>query len=229
MGEGYVDSLVSHSGTDTQALLPSSDRGWDGLVRAHAASSRGCPNFMCFDSRLKLGRKERGGRTEDTECVSFSFRIRTPPHQSPIPLSSHPDLLEPHILRSLSNVKVVSVHASCAGCHTIVLDIEGTAWLFGRNQLAALGVPGIDAISENAPRSLRARELGASPGTVFVSAACGRSHSVLVGSNGRVWTAGLNSLGQVRSSLTVAPTPLTAGKYKSAGTRPAQKLTYSSS
>ena len=58
----------------------SSDRGGDGLVRAHAASSRGCPNFMCFDFRLKLGRKERGGRTEDSECVSFSFR--TPPHHN---------------------------------------------------------------------------------------------------------------------------------------------------
>ena len=124
--------------------------------------------------------------------------------QSPFFFNSHPDLLEPHILRSLSNVKAVSVHASCAGCHTIVLDVEGTAWLFGRNQLAALGVPGVDAISENAPRELRARDLGAPPGTVFVSAACGRSHSVLVGSNGRVWTSGLNSLGQVWSSLTVA-------------------------
>jgi hypothetical protein len=113
---------------------------------------------------------------------------------------SHPDLLEPHILRSLSNVKAVSIHASCAGCHTIVLDIEGTAWLFGRNQLAALGVPGVDAISENAPRRLQAADLGAPPGVVFVDAACGRSHSVLVGSNGRVWTAGLNTLGQVRTT-----------------------------
>ncbi|KAH9971036.1 regulator of chromosome condensation 1/beta-lactamase-inhibitor protein II [Lactifluus volemus] len=123
----------------------------------------------------KLGRKERGGRTEDTE---------------------HPDLLEPHILRSLSNVKAVSVHTSCAGCHAIVLDVEGTAWLFGRNQLAALGVPSVDAISENAPHQVRAIDLGAPPGTVFVNAACGRSHSILIGSNGRVWTAGLNSLGQ---------------------------------
>ncbi|KAF8264509.1 regulator of chromosome condensation 1/beta-lactamase-inhibitor protein II [Lactarius quietus] len=123
----------------------------------------------------KLGRKEKGGRVEDSE---------------------HPDLLEPHILRSLSNVKAVSVHTSCAGCHTIVLDIEGTAWLFGRNQQSALGVPGVDTISENAPRPLRATDLGAPPGTIFVNAACGRSHSVLVGNNGRVWTAGLNSLGQ---------------------------------
>jgi hypothetical protein len=56
----------------------SSDRGGDRLVRVHAASSRGRPNFMCFDFRLKLGRKERGGRTEDSEFVSFAFT--TPPH-----------------------------------------------------------------------------------------------------------------------------------------------------
>jgi alpha-tubulin suppressor-like RCC1 family protein len=127
----------------------------------------------------------------------------------PIYRDSHPDLLEPHILRSLSNVKAVSVHASCAGCHAIVLDIEGTAWLFGRNQPAALGVPGVDAISENAPRRLRATDLGAPPGTVFLNAACGRSHSVLVGSNGRVWTAGLNSLGQVRKT-----DPSRSGNYR---------------
>jgi hypothetical protein len=45
----------------------------------------------------------------------------------------------------------------------IVPDIKGIAWLFGRNQLAVLGVPGINAILENlnAPRSLGARDLGA--------------------------------------------------------------------
>ncbi len=202
MGERHVDSLVSHPGTGTQALsysvLIAGGTDWCvSMRRRHEAVQIS----LCFDFRLKLGRKERGGRTEDSECVSFSFR--NPPHR-PSRFFSHPDLLEPHILRSLSNVKAVSVHASCAGCHTIVLDIEGTAWLFGRNQLAALGVPGVDAISENAPRSLRARDLGAPPGTVFVSAASGRSHSVLVDSNGRVWTSGLNSLGQVWPSLIVA-------------------------
>jgi alpha-tubulin suppressor-like RCC1 family protein len=96
-----------------------------------------------------------------------------------------------------------------------VLDIEGTAWLFGRNQPAALGVPGVDAISENAPRSLRATDLGAPPGTKFVSAACGRSHSVLVASNGRVWTAGLNSLGQVGIIDIVQLCPLTQAWFDS--------------
>ena len=195
MGEGYVGSLVSHFGTDTQALSSSSDRRGDGLVRAHAASSRGCL-ISCVLIQAKVGSKRawREDRRLRVRVVLFGAAHHLPP------FSSHPDLLEPHILRSLSNVKAVSVHASCAGCHTIVLDVDGTAWLFGRNQPAALGVPGVDAISENAPRSLRATDLGAPPGTVFVNAACGRSHSVLVGSNGRVWTAGLNSLGQVRTT-----------------------------
>ena len=196
MGEGYVDSPVSHFGTDTQALSSSLDRGGDGLVRVHAASSRGCP-FSCVWIQAKVG-SQRAWREDRTLRVRLLLFPSSPHH--PIPLPSHPDLLEPHILRSLSNVKAISIHASCAGCHTIVLDVDGTAWLFGRNQPAALGVPGVDAISENAPRSLRARDLGAPPGTVFVSAACGRSHSVLVGNNGRVWTAGLNPLGQVRTT-----------------------------
>ena len=150
--------------------------------------------------QAKVGSK-RAWREDRRFRVRRIFR-RSPAYYAHLPPSfySHPDLLEPHILRSLSNVKAVSIHASCAGCHTIVLDIEGTAWLFGRNQLAALGVPGVDAISENAPRRLRATDLDAPPGTVFVNAACGRSHSVLVGSNGRVWTAGLNTLGQVRTT-----------------------------
>jgi hypothetical protein len=154
---------------------------------------------MSFDPGQSWVEKSVAGG-QKIPSASRSFRDYSPP----TPIFSHPDLLEPHILRSLSNVKAVSVHASCAGCHTIVLDVDGTAWLFGRNQPAALGVTGVDAISENAPRSLRATDLGAPPGTVFVNAACGRSHSVLVGSNGRVWTAGLNSLGQVRTTLTVA-------------------------
>jgi alpha-tubulin suppressor-like RCC1 family protein len=77
------------------------------------------------------------------------------------------------------------------------LDVDGIAWLFGRNAPAALGVEG-DVISENAPLRLTATELGASAGTKFVHAACGRGHSLLVGSDGHVWTAGANNMGQVR-------------------------------
>ncbi|EPQ56793.1 hypothetical protein GLOTRDRAFT_92642 [Gloeophyllum trabeum ATCC 11539] len=129
-------------------------------------------------TRPKLGRKERGGA---------GGKIENP---------EHPDLLEPHILRSLSNVKAVSVHTSCAGCHCIVLDIDGAAWTFGRNERAAQGLTGVDYVWENEPRHLKPSELGAPGGTRFVSAACGRNHSLLVGSGGQLWTAGWNNLGQ---------------------------------
>lgn len=107
------------------------------------------------------------------------------------------DLPEPHILRSLSNVKAVSIHTSCVGCHCVVLDIDGVAWIFGRNDKSCLGVSGVDAISENEPRRVTAQELGAPKDTRFVQAACGRNHTLLVGSDGQLWTAGANHAGQV--------------------------------
>jgi len=110
--------------------------------------------------------------------------------------NSSPDLLEPHILRSLSNVKAESIHTSSSGCHCIVLDVRGVAYLFGRNERSVLGIGKEEVISENAPETLRATDLGAAEGTTFVNAACGRNHSLLVGSNGHVWSAGKNDLGQ---------------------------------
>ncbi|KAG2098284.1 regulator of chromosome condensation 1/beta-lactamase-inhibitor protein II [Suillus discolor] len=126
----------------------------------------------------KLGRKERGGKGEGNPDA--------------------PDLLEPHILRSLSNIKIASIHASCSGCHFILLDVDGAAWMFGRNASSALGVSGEDviSISEDTPRRVLPTDLGAEEGTRFVQAACGRSHSLLVGDNGQVWSAGANNLGQ---------------------------------
>ncbi|KAK7031433.1 PHD-type domain-containing protein [Favolaschia claudopus] len=109
-----------------------------------------------------------------------------------------PDLLEPHILRSLSNIKSVSVHTSAHSCHCVVLDVDGIAWLFGRNGSCALGEPSeVEYISESAPKRLTASDLGAQAGAKFVDAACGRNHTLLVSSDGALWTAGLNSLGQL--------------------------------
>jgi alpha-tubulin suppressor-like RCC1 family protein len=71
--------------------------------------------------------------------------------------------------------------------------------MFGRNTPAVLGVK-VDAVSENAPIKLEAKDLGAPKGAKFVHAACGRNHTILVGSDGQVWTAGANNLGQVRAS-----------------------------
>ena len=87
----------------------------------------------------------------------------------------------------------------------MVLATDGAAWFFGRNGNGALGIPpgaaGDEYISENAPMKLLPVELGADEGTKFVHAACGRNHTLLVGSDGNVWSAGANSLGQVRDSF----------------------------
>ena len=78
-----------------------------------------------------------------------------------------------------------------------MLDVDGTAWMFGRNDKSCMGVAGMDEISENEPRRLTAQELGAPKTTRFVHAACGRNHTLLVGSEGQLWTAGQNHAGQV--------------------------------
>ncbi|KAG6887728.1 hypothetical protein C0992_010948 [Termitomyces sp. T32_za158] len=134
----------------------------------------------------KLGKKERGGALRN-DANEFE----------------NPDLLEPHILRSLANIRIRSVHSSCNGCHFVAIDIDGAAWLFGRNSFGALGIPpgsaaGDEYVSENAPMRIVAHELGAKEGTRFVHAACGRNHTILVGSDGGAWSAGQNNLGQVR-------------------------------
>ncbi|KAJ3576562.1 hypothetical protein NP233_g354 [Leucocoprinus birnbaumii] len=127
----------------------------------------------------RLGRKDRAGSIN-------------PETGEPL----NPDLLEPHILRSLVNVRITSVHTSCASCHFVAIDVDGNAWLFGRNGFSCLGVSGEEYVSENAPRMVKPSELGAAKGTKFVYAASGRNHTLLVGSDGTVWSAGINNLGQ---------------------------------
>uniref|UniRef100_A0A0W0FCX5 PHD-type domain-containing protein n=1 Tax=Moniliophthora roreri TaxID=221103 RepID=A0A0W0FCX5_MONRR len=94
----------------------------------------------------------------------------------------HPDLPEPHILRSLGNVKARSIHTSCSGCHFVVLDTGGAAYLFGRNTFSSLGLDPshYECVSENAPMKLLPTELGASTKT----------------NDGNVWAAGDNRFGQ---------------------------------
>lgn len=136
---------------------------------------------------------------------------RAPPPSPPtlFPVShaalahSAPDLLEPHILRALADVRVASVHAGAAACHFVALSTGGDAFLFGRNTSGALGLSSsTPAVSEHAPRRVQARSLpGAAKDARIVHAACGRAHTLLVGSDGNVWSAGGNAFGQVRGMI----------------------------
>ncbi|KZP01402.1 RCC1/BLIP-II protein [Calocera viscosa TUFC12733] len=109
-----------------------------------------------------------------------------------------PDLASPHTLRSLSNVKATGVYTSHSACHAIVIDVAGAAYLFGRNASSCLGLPTSTSpsISHRSPRRLLPSELGAPGGTKFTHAAVGRNHSLLVGDDGSVWSAGQNAHGQ---------------------------------
>lgn len=89
--------------------------------------------------------------------------------------------------------------------------------MFGRNAPCALGVAGVDFISENTPRRVLATELGAKNGVKFVYAACGRSHALLVDSAGNVWSAGANNLGQVSARFVIiSPDSCAHGLFDSA-------------
>jgi hypothetical protein len=111
-----------------------------------------------------------------------------------------PDLMSPHLLRSLRTVKVVSVHTSSHSSHVVAIDINGIAHLWGRASNAALGLPMVAAVWEESPLKISPQDLGATRGTKFVHAATGRSHTLLVGSDGSIWSAGGNSSGQVSSN-----------------------------
>ncbi len=110
----------------------------------------------------------------------------------------------------------------------MVLDTEGDAWLFGRNGFSALGVTGVDAVSENAPRRVKASELGGTEETKFVHAACGRNHTLLVGSEGQVWSAGANNVGQVSASHMSQRIQVDAAAFTSAGRLHVPKFRHSS-
>ena len=72
--------------------------------------------------------------------------------------------------------------------------------MFGRNAPTAIGVCDEDqggVVPETSPRRVTAPMLGAPAKTTFVHAAVGRGHTLLVDSNGDVWSAGVNALGQV--------------------------------
>jgi len=169
--------------------------------------------------------KERIAHGGGGELVGFCPRHRCFGNSPAISVyHRQPDLLEPHILRSLGDIKVVSIHTSASSCFAIALDVDGNAWLFGRNTNSALGVPGVEYVSENAPKRVTPADVGARAGTKFVHAATGRAHSILVGSNGRVWTVGGNALGQVSVGLSLLAQGTHCRLLRSAPIPPVRKL-----
>jgi alpha-tubulin suppressor-like RCC1 family protein len=142
------------------------------------------------------------------------------------------------------------VHGGASACHFVVRALDGAAYVFGRNTAGALGTgtgaskakkfktkedtpASDDSISEHAPRRITASSLpGGRAGQKIIHAACGRSHTLLVGSGGQVWASGSNNVGQVRmtwvvivhafmfSGLLVRCTPMSGDKWMDEDPRP---------
>ena len=121
-----------------------------------------------------------------------------------------PDLPGPHILRSVSNVRMKRVVTSHSSCHAVLLSLDGDAYVLGRNEQAQCGLdfrpdPASAAAGKPSGPSIwetykldRAADFHPplSPKTAIVNAATGRSHTLLVTDTGAVYAAGLNSNGQ---------------------------------
>ncbi|KAN0062784.1 hypothetical protein ACQY0O_004980 [Thecaphora frezii] len=119
----------------------------------------------------------------------------------------YPDLLGPHILRSVSNVRMSRVHTSHSSCHAVLLSVDGDAYVLGRNEQGQCGFspkPVAEAPSGPAvwsPVKLQRAQhfsppLPADDKGDIIYAATGRSHTLLVTAAGAVYAAGLNSSGQ---------------------------------
>lgn len=125
-------------------------------------------------------------------------------------------------MRSLSNIKIVKLWSGCTALHVVCIDsrslntitetncrspldkVYGNAYLIGRNTFSCFGIS--SAILPQTPPEfaykVAAKSLpGASATTRIVQAACARHHTVLVGSEGQVWVAGKNDVGQCGVSV----------------------------
>lgn len=81
----------------------------------------------------------------------------------------------------------------------LTLTVYGNAYLIGRNTFSCFGIA--SAILPQTPPEFAYKVLakslpGATATTKIVQAACARHHTVLVGSEGQVWAAGKNDVGQ---------------------------------
>jgi alpha-tubulin suppressor-like RCC1 family protein len=88
--------------------------------------------------------------------------------------------------------------------HSHLYTVYGNAYFIGRNTFSCFGIA--SAILPQTPPEfaykVAAKSLpGATATTRIVQAACARHHTVLVGSEGQVWTAGKNDVGQCGVSV----------------------------
>jgi alpha-tubulin suppressor-like RCC1 family protein len=97
--------------------------------------------------------------------------------------------------------------------HVLALDSRGTVWVWGSNSLRQLGFES-DSYIVDEPTALEiTNSKGETVETSFNDIAAAESHSLVVGSDGKLWAFGTNSSGQLGTSdyRLKTPTSITTG------------------
>eukprot|EP00882_Tetradesmus_deserticola_P033115 GHRQ01037798.1.p1 GENE.GHRQ01037798.1~~GHRQ01037798.1.p1 ORF type:complete len:215 (+),score=78.28 GHRQ01037798.1:166-810(+) len=102
----------------------------------------------------------------------------------------YPNLIEPHRLKSLLDVKVAFIAAGSSAAHCIVGDVNGVCYTWGRNEHGQLGHG--DLLQRNTPTAVAGLQ-----GQHVVAACGGKHHTVVVTREGQSFGFGLNSQGQL--------------------------------
>ena len=98
----------------------------------------------------------------------------------------------------LKQDEVAVMDAKAGGRHTIGLKTNGTLWAFGDNSYGQLGLGEISNTTYAEPQ-----EVTAIPdGMKFTKIAVGRNHSLALGTDGNVYSFGLNANGQLGDGTT---------------------------
>lgn len=92
----------------------------------------------------------------------------------------------------LAKKKIALIATSPTSCHSVAITADGEAYGWGRNENGQLGL-GMSSAVVPLPTPLTVSD----DDVKFVGAATGKTHTILVGSNGYAYAAGGNVLGQL--------------------------------
>ena len=101
--------------------------------------------------------------------------------------------MEPSRVSVLKGVPIVAVCGGPSAAHCAAIAEDGRAFVWGRNESGQLGLG--DRDNRQVPTELVAKSVP--EGTRFVDGACGKSHTVLITSDGEAYAFGSNKHGQL--------------------------------
>lgn len=89
------------------------------------------------------------------------------------------------------------VYSGPLAAHAVLVDADGLAYAFGRNDTGQLGTADLRSHTHPIPLKLPSKPSTESEPERVVQAACGKGHTILVTSAGRAFACGLNVHGQL--------------------------------